>query len=227
MTPIYVQYGCGFSVGKDWLNFDSSPTLRVERLPIIGPALGRMAGNSQRFPGLVKYGDICIGLPVSADSARGAYASHVLEHLSYTDLGTALQNTFKMLEPGGTFRLIVPDLQERARLYIEEVSNGSSEASANFMRNCHLGLEGRPKSILGRLRLLVGGSTHLWMWDEPSMVQQLKLAGFTEIRRCQFGDSTDPMFAQVEDRGRFIDENLQLRELAIEARKPNVSNRAG
>jgi hypothetical protein len=222
MTPVYVQYGCGFSVGKAWLNFDSSPTLRAERLPIIGPALRRMAGNSRRFPGLVKYGDICIGLPVSANSARGVYASHVLEHLSYTDLGTALQNTFKMLEPGGTFRLIVPDLQERARRYIEEVSNGSPEASANFMRNCHLGLEGRPQSILGRLRLLVGGSAHLWMWDEPSMVKQLKLAGFTEIKRCEFGDSTDPMFSQVEDRGRFIDENLHLRELAIEARKPNV-----
>jgi hypothetical protein len=41
MAPVYVQYGCGFSVGKDWLNFDSSPTLRVERLPIIGPAVGR------------------------------------------------------------------------------------------------------------------------------------------------------------------------------------------
>ena len=131
----------GFSVGKDWLNFDSSLTLRMERLPIIGPALGRMVGNSQRFPGQVKYGDICIGLPVSANSARGVYASHVLEHLSYTNLETALQNTFKMLEPGGTFRLIVPDLQERARLYIEEVSNRSPEASANFMRNCHLGLE--------------------------------------------------------------------------------------
>ena len=222
MAPVYVQYGCGFSVGKDWLNFDSSPTLRIERLPIVGPALGRMAGNSQRFPDLVKYGDICIGLPVSPNSARGVYASHVLEHLSYRDLGIALQNTFKMLEPGGTFRLIVPDLQERARLYIKEVSNGSPEASANLMRNCHLGLEERPKSILGRLRLLVGGSTHLWMWDEPSMVQQLKLAGFTEIKRCEFGDSTDPMFAQVEDRGRFVDENLHLRELAIEARKPNV-----
>ena len=54
------------------------------------------------------------------------------------------------------------------------------------------------------------------------MLHQLKLAGFTEIKRCEFGDSTDPMFAQVEDRGRFIDENLHLRELAIEARKPNM-----
>src|SRR5262249_41231636 len=96
-----------------------------------------------------------------------------------------------------------------ARLYIEEVSNGSPEASANFMRNCHLGLEGRPKSILGRLRLLVGGSAPLDV-GLASMVQQLKLAGFPEIKRCEYGDPTDPMFAQVEDRGRFIDENRKF-----------------
>jgi len=205
------------------LNFDSSPTLRIERLPIIGKLLGRMSGNSQCFPDLVKFGDICRGLPVPANSVRGVYASHVLEHLAYNDFRIALQNTFRILEPGGIFRLIVPDLQERARRYIQEVSNGSPAASANFMRACHLGLEQRPKSILGRIRLLVGGSSHLWMWDEPSMAEQLKKAGFIDIKRSEFGDSNDPMFAQVEDLGRFIDSTLNLRELAMTARKPHAS----
>src|SRR5262245_31656094 len=41
MAPVYLQYGCGFSVGKDRLNFDNSPTLRIERLPVIGNVLGR------------------------------------------------------------------------------------------------------------------------------------------------------------------------------------------
>ena len=98
MTPVYVQYGCGFSVGKDWLNFESSPTLRAERVPIIGPFLGRMAGNSKAFPEMVKYGDICRGLPVADNSVRGVYASHVLEHLACDDLRTALRSTFRMLD---------------------------------------------------------------------------------------------------------------------------------
>jgi SAM-dependent methyltransferase len=222
MATDYVQYGCGFSVGEDWLNFDSSPTLRIERLPIIGTFLKGMAGHTQHFPDQVKYGDICRGLPVPDNSIRGVYASHVLEHLAYDDFKIALQNTFRILEPGGIFRLIVPDLRERARRYIEEASSGSAEASSNFMKACHLGLEQRPKSILGRLRLLIGGSSHLWMWDEPSIIEQLRLAGFTDIRRCEFGDSNDPMFSQVEDGGRFVDGTL--RELAITARKPNAQS---
>jgi hypothetical protein len=150
------------------------------------------------------------------------YASHILEHLAYGDFESALQNTMKILEPNGVFRLIVPDLQERVRWYLREVSKGSTEASTNFMRSCHLGLEQRPRSVLGRIRLLIGGSAHLWMWDEPSIVEHLRKAGFIKIRRCEFGDSNDPMFAQVEDRARFIDGTLGLRELAIEACKPNT-----
>ncbi len=222
MTPVYVQYGCGFSVGEEWLNFDSSPTLQLERLPLIGKMLGRMAGNSQAFPHKVKYGDICRGLPIPDNSVRGVYASHVLEHLAYNDFKNALQNTFRILEPGGIFRLIVPDLQGRAHRYIEEVSSGSTEASAHFMRACCLGLERRPKSVLGRIRQQIGGSMHLWMWDEPSILEQLKLIGFTDISRCEFGDFADPMFGQVEDRRRFIDGTL--RELAITARKPRFTD---
>ncbi len=220
VTPKYVQYGCGFSVGKDWLNFDSSPTLRVESVPIVGRLLGRLAGNSQPFPRLARYGDVCKGLPVVDSSIRGVYASHVLEHLAYHDCLRAIRNTFRILEPGGIFRLIVPDLQERARRYLEEVSRGSPDASANFMKMAHLGLECRPRTLIGVFRQVYGGSAHLWMWDEPSLVKQLKEVGFTEIRRCKLGDSNDPMFKQVEDPRRFHDMEHNMTELAIQARKP-------
>jgi hypothetical protein len=179
-----------------------------------------MAGNSQRFPRKVRYGDIRKGLPFKPNSVRGVYASHILEHLSLSDFKLALRNTFEMLEPGGLFRLIVPDLQARAERYVEEVRSGASEANSGFMRAAHLGLEDQPRSVIGRLRLVLGGSAHLWMWDEPSMREQLRLAGFTNIRRCDFGDSNDLMFSQVEELSRFIDKDAGFRELAMSAEKP-------
>lgn len=60
------------------------------------------------------------------------------------------------------------------------------------------------------------------MWDEASIAEELRKAGFISIRRCEFGDADDGMFAQVEDPGRFKDQSLNLRELAIEVRKPGV-----
>lgn len=105
--PVYVQYGCGWSAPEAWLNFDSSPTLRFERLPLIGKLYTR---NARRFPANVRYGDVVKGLPVADKSCDGIYASHVLEHLAFADFEKALTNTFRYLKPGGTFRLVVPDL---------------------------------------------------------------------------------------------------------------------
>jgi hypothetical protein len=125
-----------------------------------------------------------------------------------------------MLAPGGTFRLIVPDLHERARRYVVEMDRKSPDAAFTFLRSTGLGQDQRPKTPLQYLRRVVGSSQHLWMWDEYSMSAELQRTGFVHIRKCQFGDSPDPMFANVEHKGRFFDENLSVAECAMEAQKP-------
>lgn len=222
---LFVQYGCGLSTGKDWENFDSSPTLRIERLPLVGPRLSALlSGNGARFPQAVKYGDIVAGLPVRDGSALGCYASHVLEHLSLEDCRTALANTYRLLAEGGVFRLIVPDLRARAERYLAEAGTGSPHAAATFLRNSCLGRERRAKDVFQTLRLLMGNSEHLWMWDEHAMTAELQRAGFVDIRRCRFGDSELSAFAQVEDRTRFVDESVGVEECALEARKPRSAS---
>jgi len=220
MAGSYVQYGCGFSAADGWMNFDNSPTLRIERIPILGDIVSRLSANKQRFPRSVRYGDICKGLPVRDGTLTGAYASHVLEHLSLEEFRIALAKTCRMLTPGGTFRLVVPDLEARARMYLRELERKSPEASHRLMRTAHLGVESRPKTLLQRARWMFGGSAHLWMWDEYSIGAELDRAGFVNIRRCELGDSSDPMFARVEDASRFHDAEHDIRECAIEACKP-------
>lgn len=209
--PLYVQYGAGACSPSEWKNFDCSPSLRAARLPIVGRFY-----NSP-FPNTVIYGDIVRGLPVQDGSVRGAYASHVLEHLSRTDCMRALRNTIRMLEPGGRFRLIVPDLEARAIAYAQAASTGDPNAAHNFMRGTHLGLEGERRSIYDRLRHTFGNSRHLWMWDRASMASALADVGFTGIRQCKFGDSGDPMFELVEDGARYEDAALNISECALEA----------
>jgi hypothetical protein len=57
------------------------------------------------------------------------------------------------------------------------------------------------------------------MYDVPSMADRLEAVGFTDVRRCAFGDSADPMFAAVEDPSCFQDLSLDLPEVALEAKK--------
>ena len=193
----YVQYGCGWSAPEGWSNFDASPTLRFERLPLIGNLYTR---NAARFPPNVRYGDIVKGLPVPDDSCRGVYCSHVLEHLALEDFRTALRNTRRILQPGGLFRLVVPDLEQAARHYL---ADASPEAASNFIRGTCLGRETRPRDLRGLAVSWLGNSNHLWMWDHKALAAELAAAGFAGIRRAEFGDCADPMFARVEEKERW------------------------
>lgn len=213
---VYVQYGAGWSAPDGWINFDASPTLRIERLPLVGRSLGRLARNPEPFPNNTRYGDIIKGLPIADGSVDGLYASHVLEHLTLADMRRALANSYRMLKPGGVFRLIVPDLRARAAAYLQ--SDNDPEAAYTFMRLSHLGQEGTRSTGLGRIRQMLGNSSHLWMYDYPSMARELESVGFVEIRQARFGDAADRMFDRVEDEHRFIDDGMV--ELAIEAKRP-------
>lgn len=215
----YLQYGCGLSAGEGWVNFDSSPTLRLQKLPVVGGIATRSL-KLVRFPSAVRFGDIRDGLLAPENSCAGIYASHVLEHLSFEDFRTALRHTFTMLRPGGLFRMIVPDLEVRARLYLERLSAGSVTANNFFMEGSHLGSRTRGRDIVSRVRDQLGNSKHLWMWDERSLRSELEMARFVSIRRCDHNDSADPAFRAVEDKGRFFDTGLGCRELAMECMKP-------
>jgi len=193
----YVQYGCGLSVAKGWRNFDGSPRLRLEKLPLLGRVLTR---NRPLFPQEVEFGDIVTGLPVAPASCTALYCSHVLEHLCLRDCQQALRNTLALLQPGGTFRLVIPDLRSSIQHYLH---NPSPRAASDFMRETCLGLESRPRDFKGMLSAWLGNSPHLWMWDANSMQEALKEAGFVNIRPAVFGDASDPMFAQVEERVRW------------------------
>src|SRR5882762_5822474 len=167
---VYVQYGCGHSAPEGWLNYDASFTLRVERLPLAGRFAKK---NSQRFPDNVSFGDIVRGLPLADGSVDGVYASHVLEHLSRASMLIALQNTYRILRPNGIFRLIVPDLEARARRYIADLETGQSDANDRLLRSSYLGVEADPGGLLGTASEMLGRNKHLWMWDFPSIAAVL------------------------------------------------------
>jgi hypothetical protein len=207
---MHVQYGCGpFSAPDGWESFDSSLTLRWERIPVLGQLWTK---NAQRYPPNVRIGDIVNGLPLPERSCQGVYASHVLEHLALDQFHKALDNTRKLLRDGGIFRMIVPDLEWAARQYVSRLDAGDKQANTFFLDETHLGFRTRASGLIGNAYEVLNTSKHLWMWDAASLIEALQTHGFRRVRRCSFGDCEDPLFAAVEDPGRF--ENA----VAVEAR---------
>jgi SAM-dependent methyltransferase len=188
---VHVQYGCGLSAPEGWINFDVSPTLRLQKIPVLGSMV-----PGPRFPKNARYGDIVSGLPVKDGSVDVAYCSHTLEHLSLEDCRKALRNTHRILKKGGVFRFVLPDLKYMAQQY---VSSSSPDAAMYFVKNTWMGQELRPRGFSGFLRSWIGNAPHRWMWDYDSMAIELANAGFTSIRKASVGDGGDPMFTRIED----------------------------
>jgi hypothetical protein len=205
---MYLQYGCGFHAPIEWINFDASLTLRIERLPILGRFVRK---NAERFPENIYFGDITKGPLVDPASCDGVFCSHVLEHLSLDEATLALRNTLTMLKPGGVFRIVVPDLRAIAERYFRLPSVTSAHL---FMTESGLGRSQSPSGLLARAISAFGRSSHLWMWDRESLCQALCETGFDSVRACHFGDSPDAMFKLVELEHRFKD------AVALECRRP-------
>lgn len=207
----YVQFGCGLAAPATWRNFDASPTLRFERMPLVGRLYTK---NSQRFPDNVEYGDILQGLPIQPGSCAGVYCSHVLQDLPLEDSRIAMRQTAALLRSEGLFRMVVPDLEWSARRYLE---SSDPLAAATFLRETKSGLVTAPRRTSARVAQALEaslGSRQRWMWDFKSLAHELEQAGFHAVRRCEAGDCVDPMFADVEDPRRFVN------ALAVECAKP-------
>ena len=205
-----VQFGCGTCAPASWLNFDAGPAFLLEkRLPFLKATLVRRGFPD--YPANIHYGDVIKGLPVDPASAQRVYSSHVLEHLSLEDCRRALRNVRGYLVPGGVFRFVLPDLEFYIHKYLDSPEAG---ASSTFMTETLLGEHASERGWRSLPKALFGRSQHLWMWDYKNLAHELAEAGFTSIRRAQFGDSGDEAFAAVESEGRW------LNCLGMEGRRP-------
>jgi hypothetical protein len=189
-SDLNVQFGCGFRVGASWLNYDTSPTLRLSKLPGAKALLKLPA-----WPSAARFGDVIKGLPHPDGSCKRLYSDQVLEHLAKEDVLAALRECRRLLAADGVFRLFVPDMQAIAASYLQ-----MKEASAAdwFLETAGLGFERRPRTLGQRVREWLGNSRHLWAWDEQSMGQALRDCGFANVRRVHYRDSGDAVFDELE-----------------------------
>jgi len=200
-SKVCVQYGCGFSNPKGWINYDASPTLRLQRIPLFGSFLKLVI--KPNFPNNIHYGDIVKGLPLKPNSADLLYCSHVLEHLSHDDFEIALKNSYDCLKKGGVFRLVMPELNSLINTYIQEKNKKINEAPINFLTHSHLGVKESRIGLINRIKASFSNAKHQWLWDFEITKIYLEKVGFSEIRRVNYNDSEIIEFNKVENSDRF------------------------
>lgn len=79
--------------------------------------------------------DITTGLPFADNSFDAVYHSHLLEHLHRSHGIELIRECLRVLKPGGIARIVVPDLEKIAMLYLEKHNRawqGDEQAQTDY-----------------------------------------------------------------------------------------------
>jgi predicted SAM-dependent methyltransferase len=108
----YLNLGCGGHFNKQWVNVD----FEKKGDDVIGHNLLQ-------------------GIPFEADMFEVVYHSHVLEHFQKSDGIKFIAECYRVLKPGGTIRVVVPDLEQIANNYLRLLNDGKQEPGNESIRN--------------------------------------------------------------------------------------------
>lgn len=179
-----VNIGCGQVPKKGWINYDNSFGLRLSKIPFLPELLRRthiIDPTHHNFIRLarkngIEYGDATKRLPLPDASVDVICNSHMLEHLDRDEADAFLREAHRLLRPGGSIQIVVPDIRIMAQQYIED---GDADAFMTVSCLC----VPRPKTFLQRMRfMLVGNRHHQWMYDGKSLCDLLRDHGFVGIK---------------------------------------------
>jgi SAM-dependent methyltransferase len=175
-----LNWGCGGDGRRGWINSD------------------RTAG-----PGVDLVADIREGLPIESGTIDYAVGAHTIQGLAYPELAPALVEVFRVLRPGGTLRLVVPDLDADIRAYTKHDQDRVLVAPDQ--------VRSRGGRFIAHL-LRCGRSRTLFTFD---FLEELLLdAGFVDVTRCRSGETASRYREIVELDGR------EPESIFIEATRP-------
>ena len=130
------------------------------------------------------YWDLRLPIPLPDSSVTKIYSSHLFEHLTYEQGQKLFQESMRLLKPGGTFSICVPN----ARMYIEGYV-GARDIPENYFG-------WRPAfnsttSIDAVNYVAYMGGEHKYMFDQENLLHILAMAGFAEVNLRDFDTETD------------------------------------
>jgi predicted SAM-dependent methyltransferase len=102
----YLNLGCGDRFIESWINID-------------------FISNSP----FVRQHDLNTGIPLGDHSVDVVYHSHILEHFTRDKGEQLIRECIRVLKPGGIIRIAVPDLEQLARQYLNNLERAISDNS--------------------------------------------------------------------------------------------------
>jgi SAM-dependent methyltransferase len=145
--------------------------------------------------------NVLSGLPLGDGSASHVFVSHLLEHLHFPrDVQPFLAELRRVLAPGGRVRLVVPDVEQCIEAYMNK-----DQAFFASRRETWPWWPENPTRLEDFLAYAGAGpepaytfEAHKYGYDHETLARVLADAGFSDVRRCGYMASPDPVL-RVDD----------------------------
>lgn len=141
----YLNLGCGSRYIPSWTNVD-----------FISSGEGVIAHN------LVE------GIPFNESTFEAVYHSHVLEHFSKPDGERFIKECYRVLAPGGTLRVVVPDLERIAISYVHCLKEALEQPNALHTANHAWSTI----EMVDQIARHQSGGQMLSYWTQPEIINQ-------------------------------------------------------
>jgi predicted SAM-dependent methyltransferase len=200
-----LHLGCGLTAPSGWLNVDGSLQATLAKYPRVRSLIGRLGLVPQTqvqipWPTTVMRADLRKKLPFPDGAFDAVYSSHLLEHLYRAEALALLQESRRVLRPGGICRAVVPDLAMLIKGYVRDTAHAEADAGRAFCRGLLMRPETAPRAGLAyRLyQTLTDYHEHKWMYDAASLTWLFREAGFDQVALRIFRDSAIAGIEEVE-----------------------------
>ena len=187
-TEPKLQIGCGRNSKEGWLN----------------------TGISLRESWEGVYVDAGKPFLLSDNSFDYVYSEHLFEHLTYPQALNMLAESYRVLKPGGIFRIATPDLKFLIGLYQDPEKPIHKEYIEYSAKKG--GLPATPVYVINRFHTTWG---HQIIYDKDTLTKLLMDAGFRDIKTCEVGISEHDALNGVEGHFHLLPEKFNLLETMI------------
>jgi len=130
------------------------------------------------------FWDLRNGIPFPSNSIEMVYSSHLFEHMDYPSGQSLLAEVHRVLAPGGTVSVCVPN----ARLYIDAyLGVRDLNPDHDFWEPALHSRSGI--NLLNYIAYM--GDEHKCLFDQDSLLERMREAGFVDVSARSFDASID------------------------------------
>lgn len=196
-----LNLGCGPVQPAGWVNVDGSVRAWfASRWSVFDRTLtGVGILPKSEFNRTTSYANLSKTLPWDANSVDAVYMGEMLEHFTQADGIKLLAECHRVLKPDGILRIRVPDNMRFWRNYLQEFDAAYAKPRAEWTEKHTRWVEMFFRDICVQRKFRGSfGHYHKFMYDEISLIGTLERAGFRNVERRKYLESSIPNVKAVE-----------------------------